>query len=177
MDKSSLREKYLAIRNNITTKPEDGQALRNNFLKYTNNPTKITVATYSPYKSEIDVSYLNKALYYSGCQLALPRIDADKINFHEWNINTKLLANKFGIEEPSPESRILHPDLVIVPLVAFNMQKFRIGYGGGFYDKYLADFAGEKIGIAYDAQLCEEDFQQPHDIRLDLIITENKVYF
>ena len=177
MKKSELRNKYLEIRDNILPTAEDGQNLRNNFLKHTNNPTNIIVGTYQPHKSEIDVSYLNKALYYSGCKLALPRIDGDKINFHEWSINTKLIANKFGIEEPNPECAILKPDIIIVPLVAFNLNKFRIGYGGGYYDKYLAQFTGEKIGVAYNAQYTEHEFQQEHDIKLDLIVTENRIHF
>ena len=64
---------------------------------------------------------------------------------------------------------------MVVPLVAFNRKKYRVGYGKGFYDKYLKDFQGTTIGLAFSFQEVDEDFEDEYDIPLDYIITEKEI--
>ena len=85
-----------------------------------------------------------------------------------------LKKNKYGIYEPVSNLAVEKTDidLIIVPLVGFNDQNFRLGYGGGYYDRYLAQYSGKKIGIAFQLQRTEELIPETFDVPLDMIITE-----
>ena len=67
-------------------------------------------------------------------------------------------------------------DLIVVPVLSFNKEKYRLGYGKAFYDKYLKDYKGHTIGLAFSTCECDESFQDEYDIPLEVIITENKIY-
>ena len=114
-------------------------------------------------------------------RILLPKIHNEKLTFH-LNEN-KFKKNKFGIEEPVNDNIFPINDihLILIPLIAFNIDLYRIGYGSGYYDKTLEHIskisAGPKLwGIGYDFQMVDINFQDKFDIRLDKVITEKNIY-
>ena len=97
------------------------------------------------------------------------------MEFFNWSIKDPLKINRFGIPEPT-SNEIVYPNIFLVPLVAYDEKLFRIGYGGGYYDRYLKKIKKVKkiitIGIAYSFQKVKNIPINNHDIRLDFVITE-----
>lgn len=138
------------------------------------------VAGYSPIRSECDPVPLMRSLAAKGAQLALPVIHAkDKaLSFAEWRQGEQLIAGPFGILQPRLGAMELEPDIVLVPLAAFDRRCHRIGYGAGYYDRTLADLRKRKVviavGIAFAVQEVEAVPSGEHDERLDLVLTERE---
>ena len=101
------------------------------------------------------------------------------MNFFEWSFDEPLSISKYGIPEPISK-KIVYPDVLIIPLVAFDYNLNRLGYGGGYYDRYLAKFLKKKkiikIGIAYSFQKLVKIPTNKYDIKLDYIVTEKRLY-
>lgn len=173
--KKDLRQKLKTLRSQIEP-GTCGEVIRDSFLKVVKPAEGAVVATYAPVGSELSVEKLNRALGYSGYKLCLPCIGDDGLVFREWGINTEMTTNKFGISEPNQKSEIRNPKYIIIPVLGFNAKKYRIGYGGGYYDRTLKNSDALKVGVAYAAQEVTEDFQEAHDVPLDMIITEEKIF-
>ena len=125
-------------------------------------------------RNELDISYLGAVLADLGHKICLPRIgdEPQEMSFHEYKIGDELVANKFGILEPLSTAKLLQPNVVIVPMLAFDRSKNRLGYGGGYYDKFLQNSTAIKIGAAFAAQEVEQIPSEPHDIKIEMIVTE-----
>ncbi len=126
---------------------------------------------------ELDTSFINKRILEEGKILLLPRINK-RTNLIEAIVTTDLTKENFtlgsfGIKEPKGERELI-PDLVVVPGIAFDTEGNRIGYGGGYYDKYLNDKELFKIGFLYDFQLVEKIENEEHDVKMDKIIIAKK---
>jgi 5-formyltetrahydrofolate cyclo-ligase len=138
------------------------------------------VAGYSPIRSEFDPTPLMRKLASLGARLALPVISARDapLQFHAWTLSEKLQRGPLGILEPSPEAAEITPDILLVPLAAFDRSGHRIGYGAGHYDRTLAQLRALKkiiaIGLAFAAQEIPGVSASAHDARLDLVLTENE---
>jgi 5-formyltetrahydrofolate cyclo-ligase len=140
------------------------------------------VAGYSPIRSEIDPTPLMRNLAAQGVRLALPVIAArgQPLGFHAWSPDDRLLRGPLGILEPSPDSAKIVPDILLVPLAAFDRAGHRIGYGAGHYDRSLEHLRKLKaitaIGVAFAAQEIEAVPAQPHDLALDYVLTETQAF-
>src|SRR6267154_1277382 len=140
------------------------------------------VAGYSPIRSEIDPAPLMQELAARGMRLALPVITArdSPLGFRLWAANDKLLRGPLGILEPSPDAAEIIPDIVLVPLAAFDGLGHRIGYGAGHYDRTLAQLSKFKaiaaIGVAFAAQEVEAVPALLHDVALDYVLTETQMH-
>jgi 5-formyltetrahydrofolate cyclo-ligase len=140
------------------------------------------VSGYSPIRSEIDPTSLMQALAAQGARLALPAITArgQSLRFRAWFVGDKLLRGPLGILEPSPAAAEIIPDIVLVPLAAFDRTGHRIGYGAGHYDRTLAQLRKSKtvtaIGIAFAAQEVEAVPALQHDVALDYVLTETQLH-
>jgi 5-formyltetrahydrofolate cyclo-ligase len=140
------------------------------------------VAGYSPIRSEVDPAPLMRKLAAQGAQLALPVITArgQSLRFRVWSADDRLLQGPLGILEPSPAAAEIIPDIVLVPLAAFNRAGHRIGYGAGHYDRTLAQLRKSKgftaIGLAFAAQQVKTVPALQHDVALDYVLTETKVF-
>ena len=139
------------------------------------------VAGYAPFGSELDVGPLMLRLQSMGCDLALPLIVAphQPLEFHLWQGGDPLQAGPLGIFQPAPHSPIIRPALVLAPLLAFDRQGWRLGYGGGYYDRTL-DALGTVppvtvVGIAFAAQEMDCVPHQPHDHPVDYVATETEL--
>lgn len=128
---------------------------------------------------EVDPAPLMARLAEQGAQLCVPRVAAKAapLVFHRWMPETKLVVSSFGVSEPDAATPELVPDVLLVPLLAFDKQGYRLGYGGGFYDRTLAALRAQKsiraIGVAYAGQEVENLPHDEFDERLDAVLTED----
>jgi 5-formyltetrahydrofolate cyclo-ligase len=140
------------------------------------------VAGYSPIRSELDPTPLMQALAAQGVRLALPVITqrGQSLRFRVWHAGDRLLPGSLGILEPSPAAAEIVPDIVLVPLAAFDRTGHRIGYGAGHYDRTLAQLHKSKgfaaIGVAFAGQEVATVPALQHDVPLDYVLTETKVF-
>jgi 5-formyltetrahydrofolate cyclo-ligase len=114
-----------------------------------------------------------------GVKLSLPVIKKNnEMDFYKWSPKNLLKLNKFGIPEPE-ESKKVFPDVIFVPIVAFDNRLYRIGYGGGYYDRYIQKLSNKKklfkIGIAHSCQKINKVPINKYDKKLDIIITEKHI--
>ena len=136
------------------------------------------VAGYSPINSEIDPFPLMRALEKMGAELALPVIVKrdHPLIFRSWSPDEGLVRGSFGIFQPSSDAPDVDPDIVLVPLAAFDKAGHRIGYGRGYYDRTLHELRAMKkitvIGIGFAVQEIEIVPALPHDEQLDCVLTE-----
>lgn len=139
------------------------------------------VAGYSPISSELDPFPLMQALADKGATLALPVIIArnQALIFRVWQPDQGLVRGPFGIFQPSSDADEVDPDIVLVPLAAFDRAGHRIGYGRGYYDRTLQDLRTIKrltvVGVAFAVQEIETVPRLPHDEQLDCVLTEREL--
>lgn len=138
------------------------------------------IALYASLGNEIDTTLLFAAARLAGKQLYYPLVCNDRLAFHQIIALEQLRLGSFGILEPCPVgSGQTHEqmDLIVVPGVAFDLQGHRIGFGKGYYDRYLADMdpLPMLVGLCHDFQLCPEVPAEGHDIRMDYVVTEFRV--
>src|SRR6202165_6147406 len=140
------------------------------------------VAGYSPIRSEIDPAPLMRKLAEQGAQLALPAITArgQSLKFRLWHPGERLLPGPLGILEPSPAAAEITPDIVLVPLAAFDRAGHRIGYGAGHYDRTLAQLRKSRaitaIGLDLPAPPVKAVPALQHDVALDYVLTETQLF-
>ena len=175
--KSSLRERARAQRAQLARAHPGFAKTIAGFAAHLRISKHAVVAGYWPIRDEADPRGLMAELAKRGHRLALPRVEKDKaLIFHAWREGDVTHRNGFGIDEPHVSSRIVTPDVMLVPLLAFDATGHRLGYGGGYYDRTLQALrAGGKafaIGIAYSGQEVPSLPREPHDHPLDAIVTE-----
>lgn len=137
-----------------------------------------TVAIYHAYGKEVDLSYLRRLNDVN--VLALPKTYSDHtIKFFEVHEDISYQKSSFGIIEPSEGREVYAEDIdvMLIPLVAFDENCHRMGHGMGFYDRYLANFTGLRIGIAYECQNFDSLPVLNHDEILDMVISESNIYY
>jgi 5-formyltetrahydrofolate cyclo-ligase len=139
------------------------------------------VSGFMPMKSEINPLPLMRSLAQAGARLALPAVAGrgKPLIMRAWLWGEALNSGVWGIREPKPEAALVDPDILIVPLLAFDRLGYRLGYGGGYYDLTIAGLRARKpvtaIGIAYSAQEVSSVPVTPRDARLDLVLTEREI--
>ncbi len=169
MDKQLLRKKYREIRNSVTNDTVAQRLLGWDIFKASK-----TVMTYISAKGEADTY----PVLQSEKQLYVPVTFKSEgiIRPCEFYGVEKLKTGEYGILEPEPVSvyngRL---DLVIVPAICFNKKGYRVGYGGGYYDKFLQNKNGITAGFCFEECLTDQDFQQEFDKKVDYIITQERI--
>jgi 5-formyltetrahydrofolate cyclo-ligase len=144
-------------------------------------PPGAVVSGFSPIRSEINPLPLLRAFARAGARLALPALvgRGHPLRFREWVVGAELKRGQWGIREPMPEAPEVLPDILLVPLAAFDRRGYRIGYGAGYYDLTLNGLRALKpvvaVGIAFAEQEIERVPALSHDARLDLVVTERDV--
>ena len=98
------------------------------------------------------------------------------MNFYKIDSYDDIQPGYFNIPEPKSNIKLRTPDIIIVPGVAFSYEFERLGYGGGFYDTYLCDKDILKIAICFEFQMMDKLPVEEHDIKMDMIVTENNIY-
>jgi 5-formyltetrahydrofolate cyclo-ligase len=144
-------------------------------------PAGAIVSGYSPMKSELNPVPLMRKLADVGAQLALPVVQGrgKPLIMRGWSFGAPLVSGVWGIREPGPDAPEVFPDIMLVPLAAFDRRGYRIGYGAGYYDMTITRVRAMKpvvaIGLAFAAQEADNVPSEPHDAPLDLVLTEKDV--
>lgn len=138
------------------------------------------VSVYWPIRSELNTRTLIDALAAEGYRVTLPVMHRVRhpLVFRDFTPGDDLVKGPFGLSEPSEDKPALDPDIVFSPLAAFDRRGFRLGYGGGIYDATLSALRAKKpviaVGVAYSCQEADHVPIEPHDQRLDFVMTEQE---
>ena len=178
MNKSKIRKKILNIRklNSLKNFNINSNSILK-ILKKERMKGKI-IGGYYPFNYEVDVIQILGKLEQKKYLTSLPKVKKNfQMDFFKWSTKDPLNLNKYGIPEPI-SNKVIYPDIILVPVVAFDKHSNRIGYGGGFYDRYIKKILKKKkiltIGVAYSFQKVKEIPVNKYDIRLDFIITDKQ---
>ena len=137
------------------------------------------VGSYYPVNFEVDTSQVMKMFKQKGYKLSLPVISSKyDMNFYTWNLNDPLYVNKYGIPEPKSKIKVI-PSILLIPMVAYDKRLNRLGYGGGYYDRFLEKYEKKnilKIGLAITCQEVKKLPINNFDKKMDYILTEKKLY-
>ena len=181
-DKTYLRKKFLLLRKKNYSKVKKFnfslifKLIKKNFFN-----RKINIAAYYPSNYEVNILNFIQQASEKNFKIALPVIrPAGKMNFKSWCYKDPLYVSKFGTLEPLNTKKEVIPDLVMVPLAAYDNQLNRIGYGKGYYDRILQKINRIKkktifLGIAYSFQKYHKIPTSKHDVKLDYIFTEKGI--
>jgi len=177
-----LRNKFLLQRKKkyLNTKKFNFTLIFKLIKKHFNNK-RIIIGGYYPSYYEVDILKFLEEASKRNFKITLPIVKSStSMSFKIWSPNEPLYVSKFGILEPKSTIKEFIPDLIIVPLVAFDSQLNRIGYGKGYYDRKLKKIKKIKrnaicLGIAYSFQKCRRIPVNKHDFKLDYIFTERKI--
>lgn len=181
MKKEELRDTYKLIRKKILNKKEKSIAITKNVLSRKEIIDAKVIGLYSNLADEVDTIELTKILLKLGKKVAFPKTYKEKIEFYEtFDIEDLCEVGAFGIKEPKDSNPIdaKTMDVIIVPGICFDMNKNRLGFGAGYYDRFLEKTSALKIGICFEEQILKEDFIEttPNDIKMDLIISETEIF-
>lgn len=194
--KDSLRKLMRVRRKTLSgAAPESGLALASCAAAHDRMWTLLTapgavVAGYYPLPGEMDVLPLMEALAAAGVEMALPEVTGagQPLRFRQWTPGAALERGPFATLHPGAEAPVVRPTVVVVPLLAFDRAGYRLGYGGGFYDRTLsglrhpegslphAGIGPTAIGAAFSGQMLAEVPRDVHDQRLDWILTEDAIF-
>ena len=180
--KSKLRKKYLKIRKENYF--EIDKFFFSPLLKLVKKKVKkksIKIALYYPLNFELNVLKVVELKYFSHQTILLPVAEKNNLmNFYPWKKNDVLTVNEFGMLEPL-KSKAKIPNVILVPLLAFDKDKFRLGYGKGYYDRYLNKYIKQykdimTVGVAFSFQKHNKLPINKNDVKLDFILTEKGIY-
>ncbi len=180
--KAALRQEAIVLRDAL---PADARKVAAEVIAAQKFPLAITSGTiisgFMPLKSEINPLPLMQKLSKAGARLALPAIAGrgKPLIMRAWEFGAPLDRGQWGIREPKPDAPEVDPDILLVPLLAFDRAGYRLGYGAGYYDMTIHRLRGLKpvtaVGIAFAAQEVPKIPTTPRDERLDLVLTEREV--
>jgi 5-formyltetrahydrofolate cyclo-ligase len=173
--KAAARGRALAARGSLDALAA-GEAIAAHVLRDLPPPPDSVVAGFWPMGEEVDVRPLLHVLAARGHAIALPRTPrrGHPLAFHAHDLRAPLERGPFGTSQPPADAPVLVPDLVVVPLLAFDRGGRRLGYGGGYYDRTLAALpTAFRLGVAFAAQEVPSVPAGPHDIPLHAVATEH----
>ena len=180
--KNILREKYFNLRKKKYYEIDKEffspllSFIKSNFVK-----KNLKLALYYTTSFEINVLSILENKHLINKDILLPAIEEkNRMSFFPWKKNHVLLVNKFGILEPIKTNPKI-PNLILLPILAFDRNKYRLGYGKGFYDRYLRKYLKKNnniltVGVAFSFQKYHKLPTDKHDVRLDYILTEKGIY-
>ncbi|MFM1815868.1 MAG: hypothetical protein RLZ98_2563 [Pseudomonadota bacterium] len=152
-------------------------ALATQDLSFLGSLTGRTVAGYAAIGSELDPRPLLARMAREGAELALPRISPDRtlIAFHSWQPGDAMDRGVWGIAEPQADAAMVEPGILLVPLLAFDRQGWRLGYGAGYYDRAIAHLRADApivaVGLAFASQEVDAVPHMDYDQHLDWVLT------
>jgi 5-formyltetrahydrofolate cyclo-ligase len=182
MDKAEIRRAALSTRDAIPAniRAAAAETIAEHSLPFAVSPGNV-VSGFMPLKSEINPLPLLRRLADAGARLALPAIAGrgQPLRMRAFAFGDRLIAGVWKIREPAPEAPEVFPDIVIVPLLAFDRRGHRVGYGAGYFDLTINALRTRKnviaAGIAFAAQEIAAVPNTEHDAPLDLVLTEREV--
>jgi 5-formyltetrahydrofolate cyclo-ligase len=184
--KAALRLEMMARRAEIAVRAGDvaASAVAERVMQDLPMPRGAVISAYWPLDGELDPRPAMERLARRGHELALPRMQGrlQPLRFHRWGLDDRLVEGPFRVMEPSETEPVLRPDVVLVPLLAFDRAGRRLGYGAGFYDRTLAALRAEMpgllaVGVAFAGQELGEVPNGPNDEALDGVVTEEALHW
>ena len=176
-EKALQRNKFRSLRLKEKYKNETAawDAARN-FLTLFPNVRKKNISAYWPTGGELDTKPLLSTLNEKGASLLLPKINNNSLVFKKWHVNDQLCNDEKNILSPLSHAKILEPEIIIVPLVAYDIKGNRLGQGGGYYDQYaLKNPKKLFVGFCYFIQKLDVMPREKHDMILNYLITERTI--
>ena len=186
-EKNRLRKKYNDIRQNIREdeKSELDARICSRILSLVSYRFADTVLLYSPIKSEIDITPIAVAALKAGKRVAFPKCtpEGSLMDFHYVSSLDELTPGYYSILEPSADAPVFDKRkahtkescLCLIPALIYDQNGYRVGYGKGYYDRYLQDFNGTKAGIIYDRLIAESVPHGRFDLKVDFTVSEKGV--
>jgi len=179
VSKEKLRKKLINFRKANFNDQSVNFIQFKSILKKLNFKKNINIGGYYPINSEIECLDILEKLEKNDFKISLPITKKNHdMDFYEWSFQNTLRISDQGIPEPNSKKRVF-PDVLIVPLVGFDKNKFRLGYGGGFYDRYISKLSNHKkfltIGFAFSFQELKNIPINKHDQKLDFILTNKGI--
>ncbi len=179
MSKDLLRKLYLDQRKrlNLSTVSDKSRIICNKVLRLADLSGKKNFALYLPINNEVDTQILVDKLSKQGLFLFVP-CSYNNSDYFFCRYTDNLESGPFGIKQSKDQMRVDSSviDVAIVPGVAFDKKGYRLGYGKGVYDKLLANSDTVKIGLAYEFQMVDQLPHEKHDLRMDIVITQERLY-
>ena len=182
MSKKILRRKYYHLRKKNYYEIDQKfffplfRLIKTNFKK-----KNLKLALYYPSNFELNVLKFLENNYIKNKNVLLPAIERkNNMNFYSWEKNQALIVNQFGMLEPN-KTKIKIPNLMLIPILAFDKHKYRLGYGKGFYDRYLKKYLKKfknivTVGVAFSFQKYHKLPIDKNDVKLNYILTEKGIY-
>lgn len=179
-NKSELRQLLLTARNAIPAEQRLlwDQQLVEKIMAWWSVLRVKTIGVYWPMRGEPDLQTAYATLTELGVQLALPVVVSDDapLKFYAWAAGDPVIKDRYGAAVPTAQHIELQPQALLIPCVGFNQQRFRLGYGGGFYDRTLASVPRpHTIGVAY-ANAATTFAADPYDVALDMVVTPSATF-
>ncbi len=179
MDKKTLRTKMKKRRAEIRGLDNISRAIKRRVLSLPEMTEAKTVFCYVSFGTEVSTHELINSLIHEGKRVCVPKTyQSGRMDAIETDSLSGMTKSDFGTMEPE-DGKIVEKtdiDIVIIPALCYDKQGYRLGYGKGFYDRYLQDFRGVKLGICPDECLVADAHHDAHDIKADIIITQSGVY-
>jgi len=182
MPKRKLRQFMLDKRRELTAEERgvSGHPIQQAFIALPAFAEARIVALYSPVRGEVDTGEVVQAALKDGKVVLFPVVCGEDLRFVRVYDPSEMGKGAFGIDEPCLTGEVYAPDeanLIVIPGVAFDCSGKRIGFGKGYYDRALhhLEGKGKLVGFCYDFQLVDEIVAEPHDVAVDVIITEKRV--
>ena len=183
LQKSALRKFLLKRRSSYACTSNINNNLHIHIKPLINSFALKRVSIFQPYNNEIDTNNLITLLFSKKISISLPCIDEDsnQMIFRKLKEGEELVKGKYGILEPSDKNKVIIPSVLFIPLLAFDNNGNRLGYGGGYYDKYIEELENNenllvKIGVGYSFQKINEVPNNSMDKKLNWILTEKYLY-
>lgn len=177
--KQALREQLLAMRAAMPQRQEREQALAGRTRRWLGTMPATRLGFYWAIRGECDLTSVITQWLTKDIQriAALPIVSGDLLRFVAWDPQTPMQEGAYGIATPPPAACQVAPQVLLIPCVGVDRNRYRLGYGGGYYDRTLATLSPRPVlvGICFDQGRVKNLAPQAHDIRMDLVITESGV--
>ncbi len=178
VEKKGIRAQLLTMRKNIDEKEscQKSKKIVEHFLSTSLYHNSKHILLYYPKGREVDTKEIITKAIEDKKHVLLPKLQNNKIEVGEiTNQVTDLVMGKYGILEPKKSPTKVQPDVIVVPGVGFDLRGNRVGYGQGYYDKFLQNTSAIRVGLAYRFQVVEEMPLDTHDVPMNYIITEEGI--
>ena len=175
MEKKELREKYLIVRKEVSDKVTKSDIIFDKVKNLDVYKNAKVIGIYYSLGDEVSTLSLINYSINIGKEVCVPKVvDKNKMEFYQIGNNSNLEKSNFNVLEPTSGSIVdpLTIDLMIVPGIVFSKTNYRVGYGMGYYDKYLVKTHAYKIGLSFRETYIEEVEHNDNDIKLDMVITD-----
>ena len=170
--KNEKRLEYINIRKHINDKEEKSKRITSKILSHPRFINSSTIGLYASLEDEVSTDILITESLRLGKRVYLPKVVGEDICFYEINSLDELMIGTFGVREPISNNNLSDLDLVIVPGVIFDSNNNRMGYGKGYYDRFLKDKKCYKIGICFKEQITDNLPIDDYDIKMDEVVVD-----